>query len=79
MQQWLKNEKCTWNHMNFLFLCTTGPFIPKADLTSEMREVPIKNRFLGPASRNSNSVILGWGPGICIFNKYRVFWLNELI
>lgn len=65
--------------MNFLFLYTARPVIPKADLTSEMHEVPIKNRFLGPALRNSNSVILGWGPGICIFNKHRVFWLNELI
>lgn len=56
--------------MNLLFLCTARPVTPKANLTSEMREAPIKNRFLGPVPRNANSVILGLGPGICIFNKY---------
>lgn len=55
--------------MNFLLLSTARLVIPKADLTSEMHEAPIKNRFLGPAPGNSDSVILGWGPGICIFNK----------
>lgn len=45
--------------MNFLLLCTARPVIPKADLTSEMHETPIKNRLLGPAPRNSDSVILG--------------------
>ena len=46
--------------MNFIWLCTARPVIPKADLTSEMYEAPFQNRFLSPALRNSDSVILGW-------------------
>lgn len=30
----------------------------KADLTSEMQEAPIKNRFLGPTPRNADLVVL---------------------
>lgn len=45
--------------MNFLFLCSAGPGIPKANLLSEMHEALTKNKFQGAALRNSKSVILG--------------------